>query len=126
MFPPRQWYTCSRLLSTNHNIRTLADLTAHCNATWGIIPDPDWLATWVGGSNIAGTSNIVFSNGLLDPWHGGGMSLIRLRNDYLSFLGFLKSISESLVAVLIENGAHHLDLRASNPLVSLFVCFNDF
>ena len=36
----------------------------------------------------------------MDPWHGGGV---------------LQSISDTLVAVVIKSGAHHLDLRAPNP-----------
>lgn len=41
------------------------------------------------------------SNGILDPWHGGGV---------------LQSIPEqNITAIIIPHGAHHLDLRASNP-----------
>ena len=40
------------------------------------------------------------SNGKLDPWSRGG---------------FLESISKSIVAIVIDEGAHHLDLRSSNP-----------
>ncbi|KAG0490698.1 hypothetical protein HPP92_007561 [Vanilla planifolia] len=43
-------------------------------------------------------SNIIFYNGLKDPWSGGGV---------------LKSISKSLVAIVAPEGAHHVDLRAS-------------
>ena len=42
-----------------------------------------------------------FSNGALDPWSAGGVT---------------QNITDSLVAVLIEDGAHHLDLRHKNPL----------
>ena len=42
---------------------------------------------------------LVFSNGLLDPWSSGGI---------------LRSVSKSVVALLIPEGAHHLDLRGAN------------
>ncbi|CAL5428765.1 unnamed protein product [Camellia sinensis] len=43
-------------------------------------------------------SNIIFSNGLLDPWSGGSV---------------LEDVSETIVALVTEKGAHHLDLRAA-------------
>lgn len=42
-----------------------------------------------------------YSNGGLDPWSAGGVT---------------QNISSSLVAVVIPDGAHHLDLRSRNPL----------
>lgn len=43
---------------------------------------------------------LLHRNGLLDPWYGGGI---------------LKSISDTVVSIVMEDAAHHLDLRSSNP-----------
>ena len=52
-----------------------------------------------GGRSLEAASNIVFTNGLLDPWSSGGV---------------LKPVGGT-AALIIPEGAHHLDLRAANP-----------
>ncbi|KAG2492517.1 hypothetical protein HYH03_009182 [Edaphochlamys debaryana] len=42
---------------------------AACQERWGVTPRPLWANTEWGGRRISAGSNIVFSNGLLDPWH---------------------------------------------------------
>lgn len=71
-----------------------------CYQQWHVKPKRlDTAILEYGGKNLHYYSNIVFSNGLLDPWSGGGV---------------LDNISKSILVVLIPEGAHHLDLRASN------------
>lgn len=86
MFPPSNW--------------DFNGYSQECYKQWGVVPRPSWIPIQYGGRNITAHSNIVFSNGNLDPWSGGGV---------------LTNLSDSLIAVIIEGGAHHLDLRASNP-----------
>ncbi|KAL4448337.1 hypothetical protein ABPG75_005556 [Micractinium tetrahymenae] len=80
-----------------------------CKATWGVTPRPLWATIQWGGRRLEGCSNIVWSNGLLDPWSGGGV---------------LQNITgaKDLVAVIIPEGAHHLDLMFSNPADPPSVC----
>ena len=61
----------------------------------------DWSDIKFWGENLLSASNIVFSNGL-EPLHRGSP---------------LEDVSASVVAVVILDGAHHLDLRSSNPAV---------
>lgn len=75
------------------------EYTNGCLKNWKVKPDINWIETQYWGKNLSAASNIIFSNGLLDPWSSGGV---------------LKSQSDSVVAILIPNGAHHLDLRGSN------------
>lgn len=44
-------------------------------------------------------SNVIFSNGHIDPWHSGGV---------------LTAPNDQVVSLYIENAAHHLDLRLPN------------
>ncbi|XP_045413206.1 lysosomal Pro-X carboxypeptidase [Lemur catta] len=87
MFEPHLW-----------NLKEFSD---DCFNQWGVRPRPSWITTLYGGKNISSHTNIVFSNGELDPWSGGGVT---------------KDITDTLVAITIPEGAHHLDLRASNAL----------
>uniref|UniRef100_A0A8C9WAF8 Lysosomal Pro-X carboxypeptidase n=1 Tax=Scleropages formosus TaxID=113540 RepID=A0A8C9WAF8_SCLFO len=70
-----------------------------CYGRFGARPRAQWAGTVYGGKDIGSHSNIVFSNGNLDPWSGGGVT---------------QSFSSNLVAVVIQDGAHHLDLRFNN------------
>lgn len=79
----------------------------NCFKQWGVRPRNEKIAILqYGGKNLETYSNIVFSNGLFDPWSSGGV---------------LTNISSSVVAVIIPNGAHHFDLRAQNPKDTVFV-----
>ncbi|KAF8395428.1 hypothetical protein HHK36_019374 [Tetracentron sinense] len=90
IFPLSQWNYSNR--------------ASYCNRLFGIQPRPNWATTEFGGHDIHRVlkrfgSNIIFFNGLRDPWSGGGV---------------LKSISKSIVAIVAKKGAHHVDLRFSS------------
>ena len=70
-----------------------------CEKEWGVTPLKYKATIEWGGRRMESASNIVFSNGGLDPWRSGGV---------------LSTPSDSLVAVQIPEGAHHLDLMFSN------------
>ncbi|KAL5755163.1 hypothetical protein ACOSP7_023383 [Xanthoceras sorbifolium] len=74
-----------------------------CWQDFKVIPRPRWITTQFGGHDIKSVlkffgSNIIFSNGLLDPWSGSSV---------------LQNISETIVALVTKEGAHHIDLRPS-------------
>nr|CAB3468565.1 unnamed protein product [Digitaria exilis] len=79
------------------------ETSAACFKSNGVRPRPHWITTEYGGYKIDKVlkrfgSNIIFSNGMRDPWSRGGV---------------LKNISSSIVALVTEKGAHHLDLRSA-------------
>lgn len=90
IFPPSEW--------------SYTDRASFCNDYFDVEPRPNWISTEFGGYDIKRVlkrfgSNIIFFNGLRDPWSGGGV---------------LKSISRSIIAIVAEKGAHHVDLRFSS------------
>ena len=68
---------------------SIAGQSNDCLSNWGVRPRPEWARVALGGKRLQDASNIVFSNGLQDPWHGGGV---------------LTNLSESVLAVIIPNG----------------------
>ncbi|KAK2655606.1 hypothetical protein Ddye_008658 [Dipteronia dyeriana] len=80
------------------------DRATFCKSMFDIEPRPNWITTEFGGYDIKRVlkrfaSNIIFFNGLRDPWSGGGV---------------LKNISSSIISIVAEEGAHHVDLRYSS------------
>lgn len=75
-----------------------------CISQKSLNPQFNWALDTFGGRNVKKdfmhTSNIIFSNGDLDPWRAGGV---------------LTTINDDIVVRLIKGGAHHLDLRSPNP-----------
>ncbi|XP_021660191.2 uncharacterized protein LOC110649795 [Hevea brasiliensis] len=78
----------------------LNNFTKTCQEVFGVTPRPSWVPVQFGGRDIKSAlenfaSNIIFSNGFRDPWSAGGI---------------LENISDSVVAIHTDRGAHFLDL----------------
>lgn len=107
------WQTCSDMvipISISNGTMfqpDLFDLEAYiksCKAKYGVPPRPRWVTTYFGGHDIKlalhrFASNIIFSNGLRDPYSSGGV---------------LEDISRTVVAVHAKNGSHCLDILRAN------------
>ncbi|KAL3718002.1 hypothetical protein ACJRO7_003181 [Eucalyptus globulus] len=103
------WQTCSEIPTlwsiTNNTMfqpapSGLDKFVNRCKRDFGIAPRQHWVPTYYGGQDIKlilhrFASNIIFSNGLQDPF---------------SYAGILKSISNSVVAVYTAKGSHCLDI----------------
>ncbi|KAG6789120.1 hypothetical protein POTOM_005210 [Populus tomentosa] len=79
------------------------DYIERCKNLYGVPPRPHWVTTYYGGHDLKLIlqrfgSNIIFSNGLRDPYSSGGV---------------LNNISDSIVAVTTVNGSHCLDIKAN-------------
>ena len=89
MFPPFEWDPTGN--------------TEWCQYAYGLTPQYDWVFDYYGGKNtdkdFMKLSNVIFSNGVIDPWHSGGV---------------LTAPNDKVVTLYIEDAAHHLDLREPN------------
>lgn len=90
MFPTRVW--------------TYEGLTKYCQGRYGedVVPQPYALVKSFGFDDLIarGASRILFTNGMQDMWSGGS---------------YLESLSDSVIALNFENGAHHSDLSHVGP-----------
>jgi len=72
----------------------------YCQKTYAVAPRTDWLTINFWTDSMQLSSNIIFSNGDIDPWKNGGV---------------LSDLGATLPALIVQGGAHHFDLRGSNP-----------
>lgn len=77
-----------------------------CEQLYSVRPNPVWAEQRWGGFHIGdgetGVTHLIWSNGGLDPWHGGGF--LRPFNN-----------TDDLHWFFMPQGAHHLDLRGPHP-----------
>ena len=80
------------------------DYFEDCRQEFGVEPRPNWEELHFMGENIGAGSNIFLASGQLDPWRAAGIQTKP------------RGAPDSIIVRIIEDGAHHLDLRESNPL----------
>ncbi|XP_066590491.1 lysosomal Pro-X carboxypeptidase-like [Prorops nasuta] len=85
MFESKEW-----------NLKEVED---NCFKKFQVRPKPYLICEQYGCTDLSAVTNVVFSNGMKDPWYGGGV---------------LKNVSDSAVAILIPEGAHAHDLLQEN------------
>ncbi|PIA54888.1 hypothetical protein AQUCO_00901058v1 [Aquilegia coerulea] len=109
------WQTCTEMvMPIGHGVEStmfqyspfdLGEYSKSCREKYGVDPRPHWVTTEFGGQDIEQVlakfgSNIIFSNGLRDPYSSGGV---------------LHNISDNIVALTTANGSHCLDFAYPHP-----------
>ncbi|XP_052288760.1 uncharacterized protein LOC102615435 [Citrus sinensis] len=112
-----EWQSCSEMVVPMGKDKNsmyqpepwnLTKYIKNCKEQYGVSPRPSWVLTYYGGHDIKlilrrSTSNIIFSNGMRDPFSRGGV---------------LENISDSIIALSTKYGSHCLDLdgaKKSDP-----------
>ena len=72
----------------------------NCLQQFGTHPRPNWPEIYFNVDTMKQIGNIIFSNGYLDPWSSGGVL-------------DEKEAGDKNFIFILDQGAHHLDLRAS-------------
>ncbi|KAI3695577.1 hypothetical protein L1987_78575 [Smallanthus sonchifolius] len=108
-----QWQVCSEMvipIGITSNVSmfpnspyVLKEFIDDCVNRFDVMPRPHWVTSYYGGQDIRLIlskfgSNIIFSNGLRDPYSSGGV---------------LEDISENILALKTINGSHCLDILNS-------------
>jgi len=109
------WQSCTETLH-RFSARTIRNYTfdydssaALCAKLYGsaVVPDTAALARQFGGYALAdgssGVSNIIWSQGTLDPWHGWWQQMVQPPE------------GSGIHHFLLQDSAHHLDLRGPHP-----------
>jgi hypothetical protein len=86
MFPLRNW--------------SLDWLNRHCQSRFGVSPEPHSLVDQWHFDDLRNVSRILFTNGLNDGWSKGSI---------------LSNLSDTVLVLNFENGAHHSDLSHKGP-----------
>lgn len=76
------------------------EFSNQCYKKYGVRPRSEEVPILrYGDKDLSSANNVIFSNGLLDPWSGYGV---------------LTNVTSNIVAIVIPEGVHHSELRASN------------
>jgi len=76
-----------------------------CQQGWGVTPRTTWWESYFGGCNITSSSNIMMTQGDLDPWSTGGCTGVVANNR-----------TDGITVHFMKAAAHHLDIRWPNEL----------
>ncbi|GMG98514.1 hypothetical protein Nepgr_000354 [Nepenthes gracilis] len=105
-----RWQTCSEMvMPIGYGIKStmfpsspfdLNSFIKSCRKIYGVSPRPHWITSYYGGHGIKlilrrFASNIIFSNGLRDPYSSAGV---------------LENISDTVVAIYTDRGSHCMDI----------------
>lgn len=102
--PDSEWFTSNGVTDMFFpSPYNLTFLLSHCQQAWGVVaPDLDFMTIRHALPSFHGASRILFTNGLLDSWSGGGLT-------------DSPAPERDLIVMNISDSGHHLDLFFTNP-----------
>ncbi|CAH8849491.1 unnamed protein product [Trichobilharzia szidati] len=79
----------------------LKAFSTDCQSRYGVTPRVNWSTVEFWNKSVSTTTNVVFSNGEIDPWFAFSIT----NNSHVPLA----------TVINIADAAHHLDLRSPNP-----------